>query len=146
MKWMHLGEKNMPIQRDKPSNFGEKTEDMPTQRDKTIQSGCIVQIDTISPWCTRKCQSPRAHHRAGGQAGNPGIREVQIRQVALQAEPFVNVTVGPAVLVCREEVGVIHRDTNHFGLCAILRYAGNGQFNRNRLTTMVKHVGMGKKR
>ncbi|GFV39323.1 hypothetical protein TNCV_1230251 [Trichonephila clavipes] len=65
----------MPIQRDKPSNFGEKTEDMPTQRDKppiwcdkktTIG---IVQIDTISPWCTRKCQSPRAHHRAGGQAG-----------------------------------------------------------------------------
>ncbi|GFX14973.1 hypothetical protein TNCV_4897411 [Trichonephila clavipes] len=65
----------MPIQRDKPSNFGEKTEDMPTQRDKPSNLGDkkttigIVQIDTISPWCTRKCQSPRAHHRAGGQAG-----------------------------------------------------------------------------
>ncbi|GFY11522.1 hypothetical protein TNCV_3183601 [Trichonephila clavipes] len=67
-------------------------------------------------------------------------------QVAFQAEPFINVPVGSAVFVCREEVGVIHRDTNQFGLCAILRYAGNGQFDRNRLTTMVKHVGVGKKR
>ncbi|GFW36786.1 hypothetical protein TNCV_4348271 [Trichonephila clavipes] len=32
------------------------------------------------------------------------------RQVALQAEPFVNVTVGPAVFGSREEVGMIHRD------------------------------------
>ncbi|GFW89580.1 hypothetical protein TNCV_1024641 [Trichonephila clavipes] len=39
MKWMHLDEKNMPIQRDKPSNFGEKTEDMPTQRDKPSNLG-----------------------------------------------------------------------------------------------------------
>ncbi|GFS95450.1 hypothetical protein TNCV_2805781 [Trichonephila clavipes] len=71
----------MPIQRNKTSNFGEKTEDMPTQRDKPSHLGVkttigIVQIDTISPWCTRKCQSSRAHHRAGGQAGcghlNPG--------------------------------------------------------------------------
>ncbi|GFX85827.1 hypothetical protein TNCV_2472291 [Trichonephila clavipes] len=31
-------------------------------------------------------------------------------QVAFQAEPFVNVTVGPAVFVCREEVGMIHRE------------------------------------
>ncbi|GFW22550.1 retrovirus-related Pol polyprotein from transposon 297 [Trichonephila clavipes] len=67
-------------------------------------------------------------------------------QVAFQAEPFVNVTISPSVFVCREEVGVIHRDTNHLGLCAILRYAGNGQFDRNRLTTMVKYVSMGKKR
>ncbi|GFS93701.1 hypothetical protein TNCV_798291 [Trichonephila clavipes] len=74
----------MPIQRDKPSHLGEKTEDMPTLRDKPSHLGVIrrrllcrldppffgiVQIDTISPWCTRKCQSPRAHHRAGGQAG-----------------------------------------------------------------------------
>ncbi|GFS96597.1 hypothetical protein TNCV_3943871 [Trichonephila clavipes] len=66
-------------------------------------------------------------------------------QVAFQAEPFVNVTISPSVFVCREEVGVIHRDTNHLGLCAILRYAGNGQFDRNRLTTMVKYVGMGEK-
>ncbi|GFX71828.1 hypothetical protein TNCV_2010651 [Trichonephila clavipes] len=50
-------------------------------------------------------------------------------QVAFQAEPFINVTVGPSVFVCREEVGVIHRDTNHFWICAILRYAGNGQFD-----------------
>ncbi|GFT68162.1 hypothetical protein TNCV_372981 [Trichonephila clavipes] len=31
-------------------------------------------------------------------------------QVALQAEPFVNVTVGPSVFGSREEVGMIHRD------------------------------------
>ncbi|GFU24221.1 hypothetical protein TNCV_3042671 [Trichonephila clavipes] len=123
----------------------------------------IVRIDTISPWCTRKCQSSRAHHRAGGQAGcghlnpgneaifpgdktcpgrrNPGIREARIRAGGFfQVEPFVNVTISPSVFVCREEVGVIHRDTNHLGLCAILRYAGNGQFDRNRLTIMVKYV------
>ncbi|GFV78711.1 hypothetical protein TNCV_3168121 [Trichonephila clavipes] len=63
-------------------------------------------------------------------------------QVAFQVEPFVNVTISPSVFVCREEVGVIHRDTNHLGLCAILRYAGNGQFDRNRLTIMVKYVGI----
>ncbi|GFS85397.1 hypothetical protein TNCV_2803131 [Trichonephila clavipes] len=50
------------------------------------------------------------------------------------------------VFESREEVGMIHRDANYFWICAILRYAGNGQFDRNRLTTMVKHVGMGKKR
>ncbi|GFU49258.1 hypothetical protein TNCV_2610181 [Trichonephila clavipes] len=31
----------MPIQRDKHSNFGEKTEDMPTQRDKPSHLGVI---------------------------------------------------------------------------------------------------------
>ncbi|GFT84446.1 hypothetical protein TNCV_3862041 [Trichonephila clavipes] len=66
------------------------------------------------------------------------------RQVAFQAETFINVTVGPSVFVCREEVGVVHREANYFWICAILRNAGNGQFDRNRLTTMVKHVGMGK--
>ncbi|GFX57411.1 hypothetical protein TNCV_3138301 [Trichonephila clavipes] len=76
-----------------------------------------------------------------------GIREARSGQVALfQAEPFIDVPVGPSVFGSREEVGVIHRDTNHFGIFAILRYAGNGQFDRNRLATMVKHVGMGKKR
>ncbi|GFY29439.1 hypothetical protein TNCV_2626101 [Trichonephila clavipes] len=75
----------MSIQRDKPSNFGEKTEDIPTQRDKPSHLGVI-----------RRRQQVFERYRS--------------RQVALQAEPFVNVTVGPAVFVCREEVGVIHRD------------------------------------
>ncbi|GFX07973.1 hypothetical protein TNCV_1236541 [Trichonephila clavipes] len=67
-------------------------------------------------------------------------------QVAFQAEPFINVPVGSAVFGSRKEIRVVHRDTNLFWIFAILRYAGNGQFDRNRLTTMVKHVGMGKKR
>ncbi|GFU74721.1 hypothetical protein TNCV_2431111 [Trichonephila clavipes] len=39
---MHLGEKNMPIQRDKPFHLGEKTEDMP--------------LNETSPpiWCDKK--------------------------------------------------------------------------------------------
>ncbi|GFV61650.1 hypothetical protein TNCV_188081 [Trichonephila clavipes] len=36
-------------------------------------------------------------------------------QVTFQAEPFVNVTISPSVFVCREEVGVIHRDTITLG-------------------------------
>ncbi|GFX10468.1 hypothetical protein TNCV_2582911 [Trichonephila clavipes] len=67
-------------------------------------------------------------------------------QVAFQAEPFINVPVGSAVFGSRKEIRVVHRDTNHFWIFAILRYAGNGQFDRNRLATIVKHVGMGKKR
>ncbi|GFW10115.1 hypothetical protein TNCV_2568991 [Trichonephila clavipes] len=66
-------------------------------------------------------------------------------QVALQAEPFIDVPVGPTVFGSRKEIRVVHRDTNDFRVFAILRNAGNGQFDRDRLATMVKHVGMGKK-
>ncbi|GFX86604.1 hypothetical protein TNCV_462241 [Trichonephila clavipes] len=66
-------------------------------------------------------------------------------QVAFQAEPFNDVPVGSAVFSCCEEVGVIHRDANYFRIFAIFQNAGNGQFDRNRLTTMVKHVGVGEK-
>ncbi|GFV06333.1 hypothetical protein TNCV_1528571 [Trichonephila clavipes] len=66
-------------------------------------------------------------------------------QAAFQAEPFIDVPVGSAVSDGREEVGVIYRDANHFWIFAILRNAGNGQFDRDRLAPMVKHVGMGKK-
>ncbi|GFU68608.1 hypothetical protein TNCV_3645941 [Trichonephila clavipes] len=51
-------------------------------------------------------------------------------QVALQAEPFIDVPVGPAVFGSRKEIRVVHRDTNHFRVFAILRNAGNGQFDR----------------
>ncbi|GFU74740.1 hypothetical protein TNCV_2431301 [Trichonephila clavipes] len=41
-----------------------------------LGSSINVGTVTISPWCTRKCQSPCALHRAGGQEGcghsNPG--------------------------------------------------------------------------
>ncbi|GFX88595.1 hypothetical protein TNCV_2660061 [Trichonephila clavipes] len=66
-------------------------------------------------------------------------------QEALQAEPFIDVPVGPAVFGSRKEIRVVHRDTNHFRVFAILRNAGNGQFDQDRLATMVKHVGMGEK-
>ncbi|GFS47795.1 hypothetical protein TNCV_3598071 [Trichonephila clavipes] len=48
-------------------------------------------------------------------------------------------------LVCRDEIGVIHLEANHFWIFTILRNAGKGQFDRDMLTPMVKHVGMGEK-
>ncbi|GFV86424.1 hypothetical protein TNCV_2381401 [Trichonephila clavipes] len=71
---------NMPIQRDKPSNFGEKTEDTPTQRDKPSNLGVKTTIAcSLLKYCRYRANrydftmvhsgnvSPRAHHRAGGQ-------------------------------------------------------------------------------
>ncbi|GFV75628.1 hypothetical protein TNCV_2240771 [Trichonephila clavipes] len=122
----------------KCKHLGEKTEDTSELNDRSplilvreqrtkanstrqaLQSWCvktttgIAQIDKISPWCPRKCHSPRAPHCAGGQAG-------------------------------RKEIRVFHRDTNHFRIFAILRNAGNGQFDRDRLAIMVKYIGMGEK-
>ncbi|GFW27953.1 hypothetical protein TNCV_768331 [Trichonephila clavipes] len=66
-------------------------------------------------------------------------------QVALQAESFINVPVGSAVSGGRKEIRMIHRDANHFRVFAILRNAGNGQFDRDGLATLVKHVGVGEK-
>ncbi|GFV56796.1 hypothetical protein TNCV_4185901 [Trichonephila clavipes] len=66
-------------------------------------------------------------------------------QVAFQAEPFIDVPVGSAVFGGREEVGVIHREANHFRGFTIFRNAGNGEFDRDRLATMVKHVGVSEK-
>ncbi|GFV61548.1 hypothetical protein TNCV_92521 [Trichonephila clavipes] len=66
-------------------------------------------------------------------------------QEAFQAEPFIDVPVGSAVFGSRKEIGMIHRDANHLWVFAIHRNAGNGQLDRDRLATMVKHVGMGKK-
>ncbi|GFU29960.1 hypothetical protein TNCV_3955101 [Trichonephila clavipes] len=63
-------------------------------------------------------------------------------QVAFHAEPFIDVPVGSAVFGGRDDVGVIHRDANNFRVFAILRDAGNGQFNKYRLATMVKRVCM----
>ncbi|GFW63878.1 hypothetical protein TNCV_705841 [Trichonephila clavipes] len=107
----------MPIQRDKPSHLGEKTEDMPTQRDK--------------PSHLRRRKTSIPGHGSG--------------EVAFQAEEFIDVPVGSAVFGCREEIRVVHRDANHFRVFAIFWNAGDGQFNRYRLATMVKHVGMGEK-
>ncbi|GFU24956.1 hypothetical protein TNCV_340011 [Trichonephila clavipes] len=66
-------------------------------------------------------------------------------QVALQAEKLINVPVGSAVFGGRIEVGMIHRDKNHFRVFAVLQNASNGQSNGYRLATMVKQHGMGEK-
>ncbi|GFV81173.1 hypothetical protein TNCV_484471 [Trichonephila clavipes] len=66
-------------------------------------------------------------------------------QVVFQAEPFFDVPVGSVVFGGRDEVGVINREANHFLIFAIFRNARNRQFDRDRLTTMVKHIGMGEK-
>ncbi|GFX65814.1 uncharacterized protein TNCV_2043471 [Trichonephila clavipes] len=66
-------------------------------------------------------------------------------QMALQAEPFIDVPVGSTVFGGRDEVKVIHRETNHFWIFAILRNASNREFDRGWLTTMVKHIDMGEK-
>ncbi|GFS60344.1 hypothetical protein TNCV_2827911 [Trichonephila clavipes] len=65
------------------SNLGVKSREQVTLTRQALQSWCvkaegdsIAQIGRISPWCTRKCHSPYAPHRADGQAGcghsNPG--------------------------------------------------------------------------
>ncbi|GFU75228.1 hypothetical protein TNCV_2056711 [Trichonephila clavipes] len=75
------------------------------------------------------------------RTGIPGAR-IRAGQVAFQAEAFIDVPVGSAVFGGRDEVRMVHRDANHFWVISILRNAGNGQFDRYRLATMVKHVGM----
>ncbi|GFT80162.1 hypothetical protein TNCV_2241371 [Trichonephila clavipes] len=178
MKCMHLGEKTedtSELNETSPPILVRKQRTPANSTRQTLQSWCvktttgIAQIDKISTWCSRKSHSPRAPHRAGGQAecghSNPGNgaifpgqvtklapdeeRQVSQRygsgQAAFQAQPFIDVQVGPAVFGSRKEIRVVHRDTYHFWIFAILRNAGNGQFDRDRLATMVKHVGMGKK-
>ncbi|GFU70448.1 hypothetical protein TNCV_1116441 [Trichonephila clavipes] len=76
-----------------------------------------------------------------GPCRKTGIRRVQIRQVALQAQPFGDVLVGPTVFGSRKEFRVVHRDTNHFRVFAssgMLAMDGSGY----RLAIMVKHVGI----
>ncbi|GFT15464.1 hypothetical protein TNCV_3264781 [Trichonephila clavipes] len=66
-------------------------------------------------------------------------------QVVFQAEAFIDVPVGSAVFGGRKEVRVVHREENHFWIFAILLNASNRQFERDRLKTMVKHIGMDEK-
>ncbi|GFT68126.1 hypothetical protein TNCV_372711 [Trichonephila clavipes] len=82
----------MPIQRDKPSNFGEKTEGMPTQRDKPSHLGVIKrqQISRLSfafslhlvKMLQLSCKSIRFHH---GVLGNVKVLVHLIVQVVRQA-------------------------------------------------------------
>ncbi|GFU77785.1 hypothetical protein TNCV_1137931 [Trichonephila clavipes] len=66
-------------------------------------------------------------------------------QVAFQVDPFIDVLVGPAVFGGREHFRVVHREANNVWIFTILRNVGNRQFDRDRLATMVKHVGVGEK-
>ncbi|GFV11386.1 hypothetical protein TNCV_4026401 [Trichonephila clavipes] len=45
----------------------------------------------------------------------------------------------------RKEIRVVHREAYHFWIFAIVRNASNRQLDRERLTTMVKHIVMGEK-
>ncbi|GFV79118.1 hypothetical protein TNCV_2613041 [Trichonephila clavipes] len=213
MKCMHLGEKteDMPTQRDKPSNLGEKTEDtselnetsppiLVCEDDNSLQllkmlqvsrksirfhhgalgsvivlvhlivqvvrQGAVIQIPEMGQYfqvdgkksklfknfpLVRALDDDQASVSLGQVTKLAPDAERQVferyrsGQVALQAEPFIDVPVGPAVFGSRKEIRVVHRDANYFRVFAILRNAGNGQFDRDRLATMVKHVGMGKK-
>ncbi|GFT41552.1 hypothetical protein TNCV_3942961 [Trichonephila clavipes] len=54
-----------------------------------------------------------------------------------------NLPLTPQKVRDRDEIRMIHRDANHFRAFVILRNAANGQFNRYRLSSMVKHIDMG---
>ncbi|GFW24894.1 hypothetical protein TNCV_3846281 [Trichonephila clavipes] len=82
--------------------------------------------------------------KSRGQA-NSTRQALQSWQVAFQDEAFLDVPIGSADFGGSDEFGVVHSDTNPFRVFAILRNPDNGQFNRYRLPTIVKHVGMCKK-
>ncbi|GFX33723.1 hypothetical protein TNCV_3961321 [Trichonephila clavipes] len=192
MKCMHLGEKtgDMPTQRDKPSNFGEKTGEMPTQQDKPsylvgfhhdalgnvvvlvqlivqlVRQGAVIQIPEMGQYfqidgeksklfknfpLVRALDDDETSVSLGQVTKHAPDAERQVfegyrsGQVALLAELFIDVPVGPAVFGGRKEIKMVHREANHFCIFAILRNASNPQFDRDRLTTMVKHIGMGEK-
>ncbi|GFS72280.1 hypothetical protein TNCV_1827001 [Trichonephila clavipes] len=103
MKCMHLGEKtgDQPTQRDKPSNLGEKTEDMATQRDKPSNLALDNEEASVSlGQVTKLALDAERQVFEGYRSG----------QVPLQAEPFIDVPVGPAVFGGRKEIRVVHRE------------------------------------
>ncbi|GFW59452.1 hypothetical protein TNCV_1508971 [Trichonephila clavipes] len=79
---------NIPTQRDKPSHLGEKTEDMPTQRDKPSHLGVKTTI---------ALDDNEAFVSLGQVTKLAPNAEIQVferyrsGQVAFQAEQFVNV-------------------------------------------------------
>ncbi|GFS54593.1 hypothetical protein TNCV_2749051 [Trichonephila clavipes] len=163
MKCMHLGEKteDMPTQRDKPSNLGEKTEDTGELNDtsppilvRKQRTPVNSTRQALQSWCvktTTALDDDEASVSLGQVTKFAPDAESQVfqrhgsEQAAFQTEPFIDLPDGSAVSGGREEVGMIHRDANHFWIFAILRNTGNRQFDRDRLATMVKHIGMGEK-
>ncbi|GFW87541.1 hypothetical protein TNCV_4485071 [Trichonephila clavipes] len=195
---MHLGKKteDMPTQRDKPSNLGEKTEDT-SEHNETSPPILVRKQRTpvnstrqaLQSWCVKTTTGiaidKNFHHGALGNVivlvhlivqvvrqdavlqipemgqyfqvegkksklfkNFPLVRaldddeasvslgqvtklapdaERQVfegyrsGQVALQAEMFIDVPVGPAAFGSRKEIRVVHRDTNYFRVFAILR-------------------------
>ncbi|GFV72053.1 uncharacterized protein TNCV_2459861 [Trichonephila clavipes] len=89
----------MPIQRDKPSNFGEKTENMPTLRDKPSHLGVIkrrhnryranryaftmVHSEMSKPSCTSSCRWSAffAHANVFHHGGQPVPIELSIASI-----------------------------------------------------------------
>ncbi|GFX06219.1 hypothetical protein TNCV_642642 [Trichonephila clavipes] len=101
----------MPIQRDKPSNFGEKTEDMPTQRDKPSHLGVIrrrQQMGRLSfafslqlvKMLQVSCKSIRFHH---GPLGNVKVLVYLIVQVVRQDAVIQIPEMGQYFLVDRKK-------------------------------------------
>ncbi|GFW03268.1 hypothetical protein TNCV_463821 [Trichonephila clavipes] len=60
--------------------------------------------------------------------------------MSFQKENFNNVSVGLRIFVSADEIEMVYGNANDFRI--ILRDTGNGQFDGDRLTTIVKHVGM----
>ncbi|GFX23762.1 DUF5641 domain-containing protein [Trichonephila clavipes] len=73
-----------------------------------------------------------------------GIPRAYIQRCAVAEREYVNVgvdvPVGPAIFISEHEIGMVHGDANYFWVFPVLRDAINGQFDGDRLTTIVKHV------
>ncbi|GFT68192.1 hypothetical protein TNCV_373261 [Trichonephila clavipes] len=111
-KSSNLGEKteDIPTQRDKPSNLSEKTEDMTTQRDKPSNLGVNGKKSKLFKKfpLVRALDDDESSVSLGQvtklapDAERQVFEEYRSGQVALQAEPFIDLPVGPAVFGSRE--------------------------------------------
>ncbi|GFY31513.1 hypothetical protein TNCV_4693571 [Trichonephila clavipes] len=154
MKCMHLGEKteDKPTQRDKPSNLGVKSREQANSSRQDLQSWCVKT--TIINSFSKISAGPIPGRRLGLCFLGPGDKTcpwTQKDRYSRGTDPgrwLFKLSRSLMYLLARlsggsNEVRVVHRVANHFWIFAIFRNDGNGQFDRDRLTTMVKHVGVG---